>query len=34
MKKVVDGRLKFIDESGAITVLTELFGRAAAEGIL
>lgn len=29
MKKVVHGRLKFIDESGVTTVLTRLFGRAA-----
>jgi len=26
---VIDGRLKFIDESGVTTVLTRLFGRAA-----
>jgi len=29
MRKVIHGRLKFIDESGVTTVLTRLFGRAA-----
>ncbi len=29
MKKIVHGRLKFIDESGVTTVLSRLFGRAA-----